>query len=60
MFETGGFGDFKEGDLSSLWYRTIVLLSKAELRRGRICASLSTAEDGDMSLEEAQVAVSRY
>jgi hypothetical protein len=33
------------------------VLSKAELRRSRIAADLSTAEDGDMSFEEASVAL---
>jgi hypothetical protein len=50
-------GSFKRGSLSSIWYPSIVTLAKAEIRRSRIIASLATADDGDMSFEEAMVAL---
>lgn len=52
-----GYGRYRRGSLSSVWCSATVVLSKAELRRSRIAADLSTAEDGDMSFEEASVAL---
>ena len=40
------------GSLSSIWYPSVICLAKAEIRKSRIIASLSTAEDGAMSFEE--------
>jgi hypothetical protein len=54
----GGYLRYAEGALSNVWYREVTLLSKACMRVGRISATLSTAEDGDMSLEESCVSLS--
>ena len=45
-------GGFVRGSLSSIWYPSVICLAKAEIRKSRIIASLSTAEDGAMSFEE--------